>query len=206
MSPYLAELIGTAILVLLGNGVCANVNLNKTLGNNSGWIVITTGWALAVTFAVYLTMAHSGAHLNPAVTIALLSIGEIEAVDVPSYIVAQMAGAIAGACLVWLAYRPHWNETEDAGNIRGSFCTAPAISDPPSNFIAEAIGTFILVLGVLGVLSDHNLLPDTGIREAFGPCLVGITVWIIGLALGGSTGYAIRLATWAPESRTRCCP
>jgi len=194
MSAYLAEFIGTMVLVLLGNGVCANVNLSRTLGNNSGWIVVTTGWALAVTFAVYLTIAHSGAHINPAVTIALFATGGFEAALVPGYLIAQMAGAIAGACLVWLAYRPHWKITEDQGNILGSFCTGPAINDSISNFTTEAIGTFVLVLGVLGLGTPANLLPGTGLKEAAFPCLVGMTVWIIGLALGGPTGYAINPA------------
>lgn len=194
MSPYLAEFIGTMILILLGNGVCANVNLNKTLGKDSGWIVVTTGWALAVTFAVYLTIAHSGAHINPAVTIALLVIGSFDIALVPGYLIAQMAGAITGACLVWLAYRPHWDVTDDSAKILGSFSTGPAIPDAVSNFCTEAIGTFVLVLGVLGLVTPENLLPNTGFKEAVAPCLVGMTVWIIGLALGGPTGYAINPA------------
>lgn len=194
MSPYLAEFLGTMILVLLGNGVCANVNLGKTLGNAAGWIVITTGWALAVTVAVYLVNSISGAHINPAVTIALASIGKLPWADVGPYIAAQMAGAFAGAILVWLTYLQHWGATEDDGAIRGSFCTGAPISHAPSNVITEAIGTFVLVLGVLVVLGPENLVPGTGFQEALSPALVGVIVWSIGLSLGGSTGYAINPA------------
>lgn len=194
MSPYVAEFIGTMILVLLGNGVCANVNLKKTLGHDSGWIVITTGWALAVAFAVYLTSHISGAHLNPAVTIGLAAIGQIEMPQAAGYLTAQMLGAIAGATLVWLAYLPHWKETSDTGAIRGSFCTAPAIPHTVGNLIAETIGTFVLVLGVLAILRPENLTPGTGFKEALSPCLVGLMVWSIGLSLGGTTGYAINPA------------
>lgn len=194
MSPYMAEFLGTMILVLLGNGVCANVNLSKTLGNAAGWIVITTGWALAVTVAVYLVNAISGAHINPAVTIALASIGKFAWTDVGPYIAAQMAGAFAGAVLVWLTYLQHWGATEDDGAIRGSFCTGAPIPHAPSNVITEAIGTFVLVLGVLVVLGPENLIPGTGFKEGLSPALVGVIVWSIGLSLGGSSGYAINPA------------
>ncbi|MCA9064350.1 MAG: aquaporin family protein [Planctomycetaceae bacterium] len=194
MSPYLAEFIGTCILVLLGDGVCANVNLKKTIGNNSGWIVITMGWAMAVTIAVYLVNHISGAHLNPAVSIGLLVIGKMEAQEAGMYIAAQMAGGIAGAVLVWLTYLPHWKETTDPGAIRGSFCNSPAIPHPVSNLITEVIGTFVLMLGVLAVLAPGNLLPDTGLKEALSPALVGVIVFSIGLSLGGPTGYAINPA------------
>lgn len=127
LSPWLAEFIGTAILVLLGDGVVANVLLNKSKGQNSGWIVITTGWALAVTVGVYCVGSISGGHLNPAVTVALASIGKFSWDLVPVYIGAQMAGAFLGAVLVWLAYLPHWEVTEDKGAKLGIFCTAPAI-------------------------------------------------------------------------------
>ncbi len=194
MSPYVAEFIGTMILVLLGNGVCANVNLGKALGNSAGWIVVTTGWALAVTIAVYLVVAISDAHINPAVTIALASIGRFEWIDVGPYIIAQLAGALTGAVLVWITYLQHWKETEDPGAIRGSFCTAPAIPHTVSNLITEVIGTFVLVLGVLVVLSPDNLVPGTGFDKGLAPALVGVIVWSIGLSLGGPTGYAINPA------------
>ncbi len=194
MSPLLAEVIGTAILVLLGNGVCANVNLKGTLGNSSGWMVIATGWGLAVAFAVYLVNAHSGAHLNPAVTVGLAAIGKFAWSDVAGYVVAQIAGATIGAGLVWLTYLPHWNETTDAGAIRGCFCTGPAIPHMVGNVMAEAIGTFALMLGVLGILTPQNLVPNSGFQEGLAPALVGLMVWSIGLSLGGPTGYAINPA------------
>lgn len=194
MSPYLAEFIGTLILVLLGDGVCANVNLKKTFGHDSGWIVITTGWAMAVTLAVYMTSLHSGAHLNPAVTIGLASIGEFQLAQVPGYIAAQLAGAISGAVLVWLAYLPHWKLTEDTGAIRGSFCNTPAVPNTTANLTTEIIGTFVLVLGVVAILRPDNMIPGTGFQEGFQPFLVGLIVWSVGLSLGGATGYAINPA------------
>ncbi len=194
MSPYVAEFVGTMILVLLGNGVCANVNLSKTLGHNSGWIVIATGWGLAVAFAVYLVNAHSGAHLNPAVTIGLAVIGKFAWSNVGGYVAAQMVGAIAGATLVWLTYLPHWKATEDPGNIRGCFCTAPAIPHTVGNLITETIGTFVLMLGVLAILTPENLIPNSGFDKGLAPALVGLMVWSIGLSIGGPTGYAINPA------------
>lgn len=194
MSPVLAETIGTAMLVLLGNGVCANVNLKQTLGNSAGWMVVATGWGLAVAFAVYLVNAQSGAHINPAVTVGLAVIGRFPWQDVPGYVGAQLAGAAIGAVLVWLAYLPHWNATTDAGSIRGSFCTGPAIDQPAANLLSEAIGTFALMLGVLAVVTPQNLLPGSGFQESLGPALVGMIVWSIGLSLGGPTGYAINPA------------
>lgn len=194
MSPYLAEFIGTMILVLLGNGVCANVNLSRSLGHAAGWMVVTTGWGLAVAVAVYLVNSISGAHLNPAVTVALTTIGRLGDVSPAGYIAAQIAGAFTGAVLVWLTYLQHWAETEDAGAIRGSFCTGAPIRHTTSNLITEAIGTFVLVLGVLVVLGPQNLVPGSGFETGLAPALVGVIVWSIGLSLGGTTGYAINPA------------
>lgn len=194
MSPFLAELVGTMILVLLGDGVVANVLLNKSKGQNSGWIVITAGWALGVAVAVYCVGAYSGGHLNPAVTIGLASIGRFPWNDVAAYVVAQMIGALLGGVLVWLAYFPHWKETADPGSKLGVFCTGPAIRLTPMNLVTEAIGTFVLVLGVLAILSPANLIPHSGFDKGFGPFLVGVLVWSIGLSLGGPTGYAINPA------------
>ena len=194
MSPYLAELIGMMILVLLGDGVCANVSLNKTFGQNTGWLVITTGWAMAVTVAVYMTSVHSGAHLNPAVTIGLAAIGEFETSQVGGYLLAQLTGAILGATLVWLTYLPHWKETNDPDAIRSCFCNTPAIANVPANLLTEIIGTFVLVLGIVTILRPDNMIPGTGFKEGFQPCVVGITVWAVGLSLGGATGYAINPA------------
>lgn len=194
MSPIAGELIGTLILVTLGDGVVANVLLNKTKGQNSGWIVITTGWALAVAVAVYTVNAISGAHLNPAVTFGLACIGQFPWEDVPGYVLAQMAGGILGGVIVWLAYLPHWRETSDQGHKLAVFCTGPAIRASGMNVLTEVIGTMVLVLGVLAILSPKNLLPNSGFQTGFGPFLVGILVWSIGLSLGGSTGYAINPA------------
>ena len=194
MSPYTAEFLGTMILIILGDGVVANVVLNKTKGNSSGWIVITAGWALGVTMGVYCVGWISGAHLNPAVTLGMLSIGEIDAGHVPGYLAAQFGGAFAGAVVVWLAYLPHWEATEDKAGKLVVFCTAPAIRKPAANLITEIIGTFILVLGVLAILRPENLNPDAGWNTGLGPMLVGLLVFAIGLSLGGPTGYAINPA------------
>ena len=194
MSPFLAELLGTMLLIILGDGVVANVVLSKTKGQNGGWIVITAGWAFAVTVAVYAVGAFSGAHLNPAVTIGLAAIGKFAWASVPVYIAAQLLGAFIGATVVWLAYLPHWPVTENPAAKLAVFCTAPAMRHPASNVLTEVVGTFVLVLGVLTVLTPKNLNPSHGWDAGFGPCLVGIIVWSIGLSLGGPTGYAINPA------------
>ena len=194
MSPFLAEVLGTMLLIILGDGVVANVVLNRTKGQNSGWIVITAGWAFGVTVAVYAVGTFSGAHLNPAVTIGLASIGKFAWASVPAYIAAQMLGAFVGAGVVWLAYFPHWNETQDPAAKLAVFCTGPAIRNPMSNLITEVIGTAVLVLGVLAILTPKNLNPDYGWNVGLGPALVGVIVWAIGLSLGGPTGYAINPA------------
>lgn len=194
MSPFLAEVVGTMLLIILGDGVVANVVLNRTKGQNSGWIVITTGWALGVTVAVYAVGTFSGAHLNPAVTIGLASIGKFAWGLVPTYIAAQMLGAFLGGTIVWLAYLPHWKETPDPATKLAVFCTGPAIRNPLSNVITEVIGTAVLVLGVLAILTPKNLNPDYGWNVGLGPALVGVIVWAIGLSLGGPTGYAINPA------------
>src|SRR5262245_516809 len=149
MSPFLAEVLGTMLLIILGDGVVANVVLNKTKGQNSGWIVITAGWAFGVTVAVYAVGTFSGAHLNPAVTIGLAAIGKFAWASVPGYIAAQMLGAFLGAVVVWLAYLPHWGQTQDPVAKLAVFCTGPAIRNSTSNIITEIIGTAVLVLGVL---------------------------------------------------------
>lgn len=198
MNPYLAEFIGTAILVLLGNGVVANVVLNRSKGQNSGWIVITVGWGLAVTMAVYATGRISGAHLNPAVTIALASIGDFPWAKVPGYFAAQLGGGIAGATLVWLAYLAHWGETADQAGKLACFSTSPAIPKKLPAFITEFIGTTMLVFGVLAIgsvkagVTDPDLDAMAGvIANWWGPLLVGLLVLAIGVSLGGPTGYAI---------------
>jgi len=190
MNVYLAEVIGTMILILLGDGVVANVVLNRSKGQNSGWIVITTGWGLAVAMAVYAVGWASGAHINPAVTVGLAVIGKFPWAQVPGYIIAQVIGAFIGAVLVWLAYYPHWAETEDPALKLAVFSTGPAIRNYPLNFITEVIGTFMLLLGVLFIIDPNNNLGATGLI----PLLVGFLVWSIGLSLGGPTGYAINPA------------
>lgn len=194
MSPYLAEVLGTLLLILLGDGVVANVALARTKGHNAGWIVVTAGWGFAVAAAVYCTGAVSGGHLNPAVTLGLASIGRFEWALVPGYLAAQMLGAFLGAVLVWLAYLPHWRETPDAGAKLAVFSTGPAIRHTVGNLVCEILGTAVLVLGVLAILSPANLVPDSGFDTGFGPALVGMLVWSIGLSLGGPTGYAINPA------------
>ncbi len=193
MSAYLAEVVGTALLILFGDGVVANVLLNKSKGNGGGWIVITAGWGIAVMVGIYAVGTISGAHLNPAVSLALASIGEFKWELVPGYIAAQMAGAMIGAVLVWLSYLPHWRETSDQGAKLGIFCTAPGIRHTPGNLICEIIGTAVLVFGALAIPSKANLVAE-GWATGFGPLLMGLLVFGIGLSLGGPTGYAINPA------------
>lgn len=187
MEKWVAEIVGTAILILLGNGVVANVVLGKTKGQASGWIVIVTGWAMAVAVAVYAVGRISGAHINPAVTIALAVKGDMRLEQVPLYIIGQFIGAFIGAVLVWLAYYPHWAETPDPALKRAVFCTAPNIRNYPLNFITEVIGTFVLVFGVLAITANE-------LSAGLAPLLIGFLVWAIGLSLGGPTGYAINPA------------
>jgi len=188
MNPFLGELIGTAILILLGNGVVANVVLKGTKGANAGWIVITWGWGMAVFVAVFTVAAFSGAHINPAVSIGLAIAGKFDWANVPLYIVAQMAGAMLGATLVWLIYRLHFKETEDKDLKLAVFCTGPAIRDTPANLVSEILGTFLLVFAVLFLaVSVFGL----GALDALP---VGLLVLGIGLSLGGTTGYAINPA------------
>jgi glycerol uptake facilitator len=201
MDNLLAETIGTALLVLLGDGVVANVLLARSKGHNSGWIVITVGWGVAVALAIYAVGRISGAHLNPAVTIGLVSIGSFAWTDVPGYIAAQVLGAFLGAALVWLAYLPHWAITTDPGAKLGVFATGPAVRNPVANVITEIIGTAVLVFGVLAIGANAQSLTrpneiDLSVVFSHGlqPLLVGILVLGIGVSLGGPTGYAINPA------------
>ena len=198
MEIFLAEFVGTALLVLLGDGVVANVVLKKTKGNASGWIVITAGWALAVALAVYAVGRVSGAHLNPAVTLALASIGELEWSKLPVYMGAQMLGAVAGAVLVYLSYLGHWKATESGDDKLAVFCTAPAIRNTVANVTTEAIGTAVLVFSVLAIGANATTIQEVNLQAAFStalnPLLVGLIVFSIGLSLGGPTGYAINPA------------
>lgn len=187
-NAFLAELIGTAILILLGNGVVANVVLNKTKGNSSGWIVITMGWGMGVFTAVLCVAEFSGAHINPAVTIGLAVAGNFPWDQVAPYIGAQMLGAAIGAALVWVMYKDHFKETEDKGAKLAVFSTGPAIKNTFSNLFSEVIGTFVLVFAVLYMVS-----PEVGLG-AINALPVGLVVLAIGLCLGGTTGYAINPA------------
>jgi glycerol uptake facilitator protein len=197
MTPFLSELIGTALLITLGGGVVANVVLNKTKGNNGGWIVICFGWAMAVYIGVFVATPYSGAHLNPAVTLGLAAAGKFEWGLVPTYILAQMIGAMVGACLVWLVYRQHFNETENAESKLAVFCTAPAIRSPLNNLLSEMIGTFILVFAALFIVGPSVTLNNTEGKiglGSIGAMPVAFLVLAIGLSLGGPTGYAINPA------------
>jgi glycerol uptake facilitator protein len=197
MQAYIAEFIGTMILIILGDGVVAGVLLRNSKAENSGWIVITVGWAMAVAIAVYCVTQFSGALINPAVTIAVAVTGGLEWALVPGFIIAQFLGAFVGAVIVWLAYLPHWPETEDAGLKLGVFCTAPAIYNTPANLITEIIGTFVLVFGVFGITANADSVPGdvaAVIASGINPLLVGLIVLGIGLSLGGPTGYAINPA------------
>jgi glycerol uptake facilitator protein len=202
MNPILAEFIGTAILVTFGNGVVANVVLAKTKGNNSGWIVITTGWALAVFVGVFSSQSFSGAHLNPAVTLAMAQAGKFAWADAGGYVLAQLAGGIVGGILVFSFYREHFKATEDGNAKLGCFCTAPNIRNVGQAFFCEMIGTFLLVLPVFLMTDAKVKLPNSaGVTSeviiglgTLGALPVGLLVFAIGLSLGGTTGYAINPA------------
>jgi glycerol uptake facilitator protein len=187
MNGFIGELIGTALLILLGNGVVAGVVLKGTKNENSGWLVITIGWALAVTMGVYVAGQTSGAHLNPAVTIALAAAGKFEWANVGIYITAQMLGAILGAILVWLQYLPHWEKTEDPAAKLAAFCTTPAIRHTTGNLISEFLGTFVLLFGLMAIGANR-------FAEGLNPMAVGALILAIGHSLGGTTGYAINPA------------
>jgi glycerol uptake facilitator protein len=189
LSIFAAEVIGTAILILLGNGVVACVLLSESKGQNGGWIVITFGWGMAVMAGAFAVGQFSGAHLNPAVTLGFAIDGSIEWSDVPEYFAGEFVGAFVGATLVWLAYLDHWKRTEDPGLKLAAHCTGPAIRNPVANVITEVIGTFMLVLGILAFFAND----DTN-ATGLGPLLVGLLVLAIGLSLGGPTGYAINPA------------
>lgn len=202
MNPYLAEFIGTTILVIFGDGVVANVVLARTKGQNSGWIVITAGWGLGVFVGVFCSQPFSGAHLNPAVTIAMAIAGKLAANKVAGYILAQMLGGIAGGTLVFLFYREHFKVSEDANGKLACFCTAPNLRNLPQAFFCEVLGTFLLILPVF-LMTDATLKFTfvTGMPQnvtvglgTLGAVPVGLLVFGIGLSLGGTTGYAINPA------------
>jgi glycerol uptake facilitator protein len=188
MSPFIAEFVGTAVIIVFGGGVVSNVVLNKTKGNSSGWIVITFGWAVGVFTGVSIAAPFSGAHLNPAVTLALVLADKFSVSLVPLYLSAQLLGAMTGAVLVWLAYKKHFDVTEDANSKLAVFCTTPNIRSYGYNIITEAIGTFILCLAVLDMAK-----PEVGLGS-LNALPVALVVLGLGLSLGGPTGYAINPA------------
>ena len=201
MSPYVEEAVGTMILIIFGDGVVANVLLKKSKGENSGWIVITTGWTIGVMMGIYCVGRISGAHLNPAVTVSLAVLGSFPWAQVPGYMASQVAGAFLGAVTVWLAYLPHWGATESVEAKLGIFCTTPAIRNLPANFLTEIIGTALLIFGILGIGANALKITTPGelnlalvYSHGMQPMLVGFLVWGLGLSLGGPTGYAINPA------------
>ena len=205
MSPFMAELVGTAILIYLGDGVVANVSLKDTLGEGAGWIVVTWGWAMAVFIAVFVVGPYSGAHINPAVSIGLATAGIFAWSKVPMYLAAQFVGALIGAVLVWVHYHPHFKATKDPDTQLGVFCTGPALKEMPENVISEMLGTLMLVFAVLyltgpqldlsgAVLGAGIMRADVVGLGSLDALPVGLVVLSIGLSLGGSTGYAINPA------------
>ncbi|MDB5025199.1 MAG: aquaporin family protein [Mucilaginibacter sp.] len=195
MSPFMAELIGSMLLILLGDGVVANVLLNDTKGNNSGWIVITTGWSLAVFVGVTVAGPYSGAHLNPAITIGMAIAGAFPWAGVLPYIVAQMLGASLGAFLVWLMYYNHFQRTNNPGFVLAVFCTGPAVRNYFSNIASEIIGSFVLIFVVFYITGAEIIPSKTPVGlGSVGALPVAFLVWAIGLSLGGTTGYAINPA------------
>jgi glycerol uptake facilitator protein len=201
MINYAAEAIGTALLILFGDGVVANVLLARSKGEGSGWIVITFGWAVAVMTAVYAVGRVSGAHLNPAITLALASIGAFQWADVLGYVTAQMIGAFVGAVLVWLIYLPHWPVTHNADLKLAVFCTGPAIRKATANVLTETIATAAFVFAVLAIGANAQTLARPGdidlsvvFSNGLQPLLIGFLVLGVGLSLGGPTGYAINPA------------
>jgi len=198
MSPFIAELLGTFLLILLGNGVVANVVLKRTKAGGAGWIEITTGWALAVYVGVLVAGPYSGAHINPAVTLSLAFAGLFAWSNVLIYISAQMLGAMLGSFVVWLTHKDHYQITEDIEGIKASFCTAPAIRNLPINFLNEVVGTFVLLFAVFYIAGPELELESEKVVNfglgSLGAIPVAFVVWVIGLSLGGTTGYAINPA------------
>ncbi|WP_054949821.1 MIP/aquaporin family protein [Numidum massiliense] len=187
MTPFLGELFGTMILIILGCGVVANVSLNKSKAQNGGWIVITLAWGLGVTMGVYAVGQISGAHLNPAVTIGFAAIGDFPWADVPAYVAGQMIGGVIGGVIVYLHFFAHWKATDDPAVKLGVFATSPAIRHPAANLLSEIIGTAVLLIGLLSIGSNE-------FTEGLNPFIVGFLIVAIGLSLGGPTGYAINPA------------
>ena len=202
MTPVLAEFIGTAVMLLLGTGVCANVSLARTKGNGAGWIVVIVTWAMAVFTGVVIAGPYSGAHLNPSVTLAFAATGQFPWSDVPGYVLAQMLGGAAGALATWLFYRPHFDLEENPDTIRGVFCTAPAVRNPASNLLSEIIATFVLIFTIFYITEGHlastegiALIPPLFLGGAWLDWIyTALVILVIGGALGGTTGYSLNPA------------
>lgn len=198
MNPIIAEYLGTFILILMGAGVCANSSLKGTFAHGADWMLISFGWGLGVYLGVIVAGPSSGAHLNPAVTVGLAVAGKFNWADVPFYVVAQLFGAMSGAFLTWLLYTDHYNQTEDAATIKGTFCTSPAIKNTARNVLSEVVGTFVLIFVVLLIAGPE--LKIAGLIEvkiglgSVGALPVALLVVAIGISLGGLTGYAINPA------------
>ena len=188
MTPVLAEFIGTAVMLLLGTGVCANVSLARTKGNGAGWIVVIVTWAMAVFTGVVIAGPYSGAHLNPSVTLAFAATGQFPWSDVPGYVLAQMLGGAAGALATWLFYRPHFDLEENPDTIRGVFCTAPAVRNPASNLLSEIIATFVLIFTIFYITEGHLSSTEGNVPiglGSVGALPVALVILVIGGALGG---------------------
>lgn len=201
VEKYLAEVVGTMLLIILGDGVVANVSLKRSKAQDAGWIVVAVGWGLAVAMAVYAVGRISGAHINPAVTVSLATIGAFPWAEVPQYVLAQTIGGFLGAAVVWVTFLKHWRETPDPAAKLGVFSTIPAIRSPAANLVTEAIGTAVLLFGILALGDQAQMLKQPGDLDltvvysgAIYPLLVGLLVTAIGLSLGGPTGYAINPA------------
>jgi glycerol uptake facilitator protein len=187
MSPYLAEFLGTCLLIIIGDGVVAGVVLKGTKSENAGWLSIVIGWGIAVTLAIYVAGQTSGAHINPAVSLALAFAGTFDWTLVPGYCLAQVAGAMTGAVIVYIHYQPHWGKTESSSTKLAVFCTGPAIRSTIYNLVGEIIATFILIMGLLFIGANK-------FTDGLNPVVVGLLIIAIGLGLGGTTGFAINPA------------
>lgn len=198
MNPYIAEFLGTMLLIIMGVGVVANVSLKDSFANGGGWVVITFGWGLGVFIGVIVAGPYSGAHINPAVSLGLAIAGKFPWQEVPMYVLSQISGAMTGAFLVWWQFSDHYNKTEDPGAILGTFCTSPAIKNPLKNLYSEILGTFVLIFVVLYIIgpeiSSESLKNTTIGLGSIGALPVALLVVGIGMSLGGTTGYAINPA------------
>ncbi len=199
LSPFIAEFIGTALLLLLGAGIVANVNLKQTIAHGqTPWVLITSAWGFAVFVAVFVSAQSSGAHLNPAVTVGLAIAGKFSWSLVPTYFLAQLLGAMLGSWITYIVYIDHYRATDDEAAVKSTFCTGPAIRNFKNNFFSEAVGTFMLVFGALFIASPNITIQGSEVSNfglgALDALPVGILVWVIGMSLGGTTGYAINPA------------